>query len=179
MTAIPFLTDLTLPTVAILFVAAVAATTDLRTRRIPNVLTFPAAAAAFGYFLAAYGLPGLGWSAAGWAVGVLLFLPFFALGGLGAGDVKLLGALGAWLGPIGAVSLSFHTAIAGGVAALIVVLASGAFKQSFKNLWLLLMFWRTSGVRAMPGLTLQTSNSPRLAYGVPIALGALITLWRG
>ena len=89
---------MTVPVVAPLVVATIACVTDLRTRRIPNVLTFGAAAGACGFYLADRGLGGLGWSAAGWLVGGLLFLPLFALRGLGGGDVKLLAALGAWMG---------------------------------------------------------------------------------
>ena len=77
----------------------IAAGWDLATRRIPNVLTFGAALA--GFFVHGYiaGWSGAESSLAGWAVGVLFFFPMFALGGMGAGDVKLLAAVGAWLGP--------------------------------------------------------------------------------
>jgi prepilin peptidase CpaA len=151
---------------------------DLRTRRVPNALTCGAAAAALLYSVWQNGFPGLGWSAAGWFTAVALFFPFFALGGLGAGDVKLLGALGAWLG---GVSMSLHlacfTALAGGVMALIVVVSRQYFGQAFSNLWMLLMFWRASGLRPLPELTLQGSRGPKLAYALPIAAGALTTLW--
>ena len=53
-----------------------------------------------------------------WIVGVALFFPFFALGGMGAGDVKLLAALAAWLGPIDAVYMAMFSSIAGGVIGL-------------------------------------------------------------
>ena len=71
---------------------------DLRTRRIPNVLTFLRRAARSCFTLITGGLNAAGWSLAGCIVGLLL-LPIFALRGMGAGDVKLLAAVGAWLGP--------------------------------------------------------------------------------
>jgi prepilin peptidase CpaA len=164
-------------TVAIVALALVASVSDLRTRRIPNRLTFGAAAAGCLFFLVRAGLPGLGWSVAGWLVAVLLFAPFFVLRGLGAGDVKLLGAFGAWLGPQNALYLALFTAIAGGVMALVVVLARGYLKQAFQNLWVLLVFWRFAGIRPLPELTLEKGRGPRLAYALPIAAGALTTIW--
>jgi prepilin peptidase CpaA len=84
---------------AVLLVGATACVTDLRSRRIPNVLTFGASAAAVLFLGVSAGWAGVLWSLEGWAVGCLFFLPWFLLGGMGAGDVKLLAALGAWVGP--------------------------------------------------------------------------------
>ena len=64
------------------------------------------------------GLPGTLTAAGAWLLGVALFFPFFALGGMGAGDVKLLAALAAWLGPIDAIYLAIFTSMAGGVIGL-------------------------------------------------------------
>jgi prepilin peptidase CpaA len=79
-------------------VAAVA--WDVTTRRIPNALTFGAEIAAVAVHVYFEGWAGIGPSLAGWLVGAALFFPFFALGGMGAGDVKLLAAVGAWIGPL-------------------------------------------------------------------------------
>src|SRR5688572_2362189 len=92
-----------------LAVGFVACVTDVRSRRIPNVLTFGAAAAALLFHLFVAGTGGLQTAVGGWLVGTVLFLPFFALGGMGAGDVKLLAALGAWLGPRETVWLALYT----------------------------------------------------------------------
>jgi prepilin peptidase CpaA len=116
-------------------------------------------------------------AAAGWLVGAAVFFIPFALGGLGAGDVKLMAALGAWLGPADALWLGVYTAIAGGAAALIVALAHGYMRQALSNVWLLLTHWRVNGIRALPQLTLAGSSTPRLAYAVPILCGLLVTLW--
>jgi prepilin peptidase CpaA len=167
------------PQLAPLAVAAVGCATDLKSGRIPNLLTLGAAAGAFGFFLVRDGWPGLGWSIGGWAVGLAMFLPFFLLGGLGGGDVKLLAALGAWVGPASAVWLALYAAIAGGPLAIVVALSRGYAKQAFANLWGLLGYWRLAGVRPHPGLTLEAAaaHRPRLPYAVPIAAGLVLTLW--
>ena len=90
-----FITDSGVRVAAALIVAAAAVAWDLRSRRIPNALTFGAAAAALVFAATTAGLGGLETSAGGWVTGAALFFPFFALRGMGAGDVKLLAALGA------------------------------------------------------------------------------------
>ena len=158
-------------------VAAFACISDLRTRKIPNVLTFGATAAAIVTHGITNGLTGIGFSAAGWAVGLALFLPLFLLRGMGAGDVKLLAALGAWVGPGAAVWLALWSAIAGGVLAVGVAVAHGYGSQAFGNVWGLLSYWRVMGVRPHPALTLEASTAPRLPYSLPIAAGLGLTLW--
>jgi prepilin peptidase CpaA len=162
---------------AVLLVGLAACVTDLRSRRIPNVLTFGASAAAFAFWGYTGGLAGLGVSAAGWLAGCLLFLPWFLLRGMGAGDVKLLAALGAWTGPSTALWIALYAAVAGGVMAVVTTLASGYFRTMVRNLWGLLMFWRVAGVQPHPELTLATAAGPRLPYAFPITAGAVAALW--
>jgi prepilin peptidase CpaA len=156
-------------------VAAVA--WDVTTRRIPNALTFGAAIAAVAVHGYLEGWTGLGAPLAGWLVGAALFFPFFALGGMGAGDVKLLAAVGAWLGPAAAVWVALFTGIAGGVMALVVAALSGYLTHALMNLFGLLAFWRAEGLRAAPNLTLSSNSGPRLAYAVPVLAGLVLTLW--
>jgi prepilin peptidase CpaA len=162
----------------VLSIALVAVVFDVRTRRIPNWLTFGAAIAALVYASFDAGLPGVGTATAGWFAGAALFFPFFALGGMGAGDVKLLAALAAWLGPSESVWLAIFAAMAGGVLGLGVALVRGYLRTAISNLWLMLMHWRTQGLGPVPGLTLKDGSSPRLAYAIPITIGVLCTLWR-
>lgn len=98
-----------------LMVAVLAAWYDSRTRRIPNRLVMAAAAVGLVLGLVTGGLRGLGESLLGLlAGGAILFVPF-ALGWMGAGDVKLLAAIGAILGPKGAVYSILYGAIVGGI----------------------------------------------------------------
>ena len=106
-----------------------AAVIDLRTRRIPNALT--ASLAGAGFLLAATGLGRVGVMAAlaGGLAGVLLMLPGHMFGGTGAGDVKLLGAIGTLLGPGDTFRACLVAMIAGGVLALIVAVHRGRLRQ--------------------------------------------------
>jgi prepilin peptidase CpaA len=162
---------------AILLIGLAACVTDFRSRRIPNALTFGSSAAAVVFFGLTNGWAGAAWSTAGWAVGCALFLPWFLLGGMGAGDVKLLAALGAWAGPGNAVWIALYAAIAGGILALIVSLYRGYLGEMLRNLWGLLAFWRVMGVQPHPELTLRTGRGPRLPYAFPITAGAVVVLW--
>ena len=160
-----------------LVVGLIACVTDIRHRRIPNVLTFGAAAAALIFHAAVSGLPGLLGAALGWTVGVVLFLPFFLLRGMGGGDVKLLAALGAWLGPGDAFYLAIYASIAGGVLALVVSVARGYLITAFRNIWNLLTYWSVAGPRPMDALTLDKGKAPRLAFAVPMLVGTVVTVW--
>jgi prepilin peptidase CpaA len=162
-----------------LIVAALACVLDLRSRHIPNLLTFGAAGAALCYAFVSHGLAGLAISAAGWLTGCALFFPFFALRGLGAGDVKLAAAIGAWLTPHDALWLALYAMVAGGVMALLVAMFSGYVGKALANLSLLLSHWRVVGIAPMNALTLEQSRGPRLPYALPIAVGVAIDLfWR-
>jgi prepilin peptidase CpaA len=96
-----------------LAIACAACVTDIQSRRIPNWLTFGAAAAALVFHTVSRGGGGFVFATTGWFVGALImFLPF-ALRGLGGGDVKLVAALGAWLGPGNALWVGLYAGVAG------------------------------------------------------------------
>ena len=99
-------------------VVAVATVTDLRSRRIPNWLVLPFMVAGIVISGVQHGWPGLGQSFSGLALGLLLFGLLFWLGGMGAGDVKLAAAIGAWIGPQQLMFALVMTAIVGGLMAL-------------------------------------------------------------
>ena len=163
--------------IAVLVIAGLACASDLRTRRIPNALTFGAAGAAIVFHLTTGGVDGAVASVGGCAIGIALMFAQYALGGMGAGDVKLLGALGAWLGPTDAIWLVLYTGVAGGVSALVVAALRGYLGQACRNIWVLLAYWRLAGVRPMAEMTLDTSRGPRLAYATSILAGTVVTLW--
>lgn len=165
-------------TAAVLAIITAACVTDLRSRRVPNTLTFAGTLAAFLFHLVTGGVGGFLASAGGCVVGLMIFLPLFALHGMGAGDVKLLATLGAWLGASAALWIALYAAVAGGILALIVGVAHGYLRSAFSNLWVLMAFWRAAGLRPHPQVTLAASAGPRLPYALAIAIGALVTVWR-
>lgn len=162
---------------AAVLIACAACVTDLATRRVPNVLTLPAIAAGV---LAHSILPngqGVGAAALGAIVGLAVFFPIFALGGLGAGDVKLMAALGSWIGAMPVVWVALYGAVAGGVLAIFVSVSQGYLRQALTNIGSLFLFWSVQGVKPMPALTLEHGRGPRLPYALPILIGLLATVW--
>jgi prepilin peptidase CpaA len=168
---------MSIPEFVALAVAGIACATDLRTSRIPNWLTFSAMAAGVLYHGLAPSGAGFPASGLGLLAGVFVFFPFFALGALGAGDVKLMAALGTWLGWLPVVYVALYGAIAGGVLAVIVSMWHGYLRKALSNLKALLMHWWVSGVRPLPELTLDGGTGLRLPYALPIMAGLVVTLW--
>jgi hypothetical protein len=92
---------------------------------------------------------GRSWHASlGWFIGALAFIVPFALGGLGGGDVKLLAAIGAWLGPAGAFWVALYAGVAGGVMALGVALATVICGARSRTCRCWLMHWKGLGFAA-------------------------------
>jgi prepilin peptidase CpaA len=147
----------------------VGAAIDVRTRRIPNALTLPLAAA--GLLVAAAGLGPIGPGAAlaGCGVGLALMLPGYLIGGTGAGDVKLLAAAGTLLGPAATVWAFGFTLIAGGVFALLVAAVRGRLWLTCRRTVDLI---RTGGANA--GDIRAVGENNRFAYAPAIAVGVLI-----
>jgi prepilin peptidase CpaA len=104
--------------IAVVAASATAAAIDLRTRRVPNALTLAIAAAGVGLAATGAGRVSVASAIGGLVIGILLMLPGHIFGGTGAGDVKLLGALGTLLGPGDTVNAFLAMAIAGGVLAI-------------------------------------------------------------
>lgn len=168
---------MTIAHLVVIVLVGLACISDVRTHRIPNGLTFGTAITALLFHGTTAGTSGLATSVGGWMLGAALFFPVFALRGMGAGDVKLLAAVGAWLGPLPVAWVALITTIAGGVIALVVALAHGYLRTALRNMWMLLMHWRICGIQPLPAITLEGGRGPRLAYAIPIAIGTVATLW--
>jgi prepilin peptidase CpaA len=151
---------------------------DIRERRVPNSVTIPALAA--GLAIGALGgWEGLGWALGGAAFGFFFALPFFLVGGLGAGDLKLLTAFGALLGPGRLVTAIVVMGLVGGAMAFVAMVQRRAVVRTFRNLWLLaLTFGRSTytgwkGEASEAWLTLDSDGAVTVPYAVAIASGAL------
>jgi len=154
---------------AVAGVTLIAAIVDLKTRRVPNWLTF--GAASMGVAMAASHVDGVGFAGAveGLLVGLLLMLPGHVIGRTGAGDVKLVAALGTLLGPKAIVMAFLYTAIAGGALAVLVAVRRRRLRQTLEGTATLVY---TGGANAVEIEKPSTNN--RFAYAPAIAVGALI-----
>ena len=152
--------------VLILAVVAIAVVTDIRRRRIYNVLTFPAMTLGIVLNTFLNGGTGLLFAVSGLLLGAAIFFIPVAAGGRGAGDLKLLAAVGALGGPEFVFWCALFTSMIGGVFAIAVLLAKRRF------------------IRVAGGMVLDlyTQQSPRMdsnirmPYAIPIALGAVAAL---
>jgi len=148
--------------------------TDIRFKKIYNAVTFPAIIAAVILNLYLYGLKGGFESIKGLLTGIaLLFVPF-VMGGIGAGDVKLLGVIGAFKGPE-FVWISFLAmAITGGVISLAIMVRSKNFALRLKAVFytLLSLFFRTPKMQILE--TIDSSSALTFPYGIAITAGAVI-----
>jgi prepilin peptidase CpaA len=142
---------------------------DIRTRRIPNGLT--AAMTGIGVGLAAAGISGLslGASVFGLALGLALMMPGHMLGATGAGDVKLMAAVGAIVGPGVIVSAFLFTAIAGGVLAVVVAVRRQRLTATLAGTGRLI-----AAPAGAPAEIRSAGKSSRFAYGPAIAIGSVI-----
>jgi prepilin peptidase CpaA len=160
----------------LLTMLAIGSLTDIRASRIPNLLTLPCALGGMAFHTFNVGMDGFLFSLAGWGAGVgLLILPYL-MSGMGAGDVKLMGAVGSFLGAKATFEAFLIIALFGGVYAIaIILIRRDAFKGFFSEKLLVL----SSMVMLRQYVPIQADSSeqrPRLRYGVAIALGTITYL---
>jgi prepilin peptidase CpaA len=154
-------------------VALVGAVTDIRSARIPNRLTYTALLLALGLRTALLGLAGLKSGATGMLMAGGLFLLLYALGAMGGGDMKLIAAVGAWVGSTQVMMLIVAAALAGGILGIGRIIFTKMVGQTLRNIMRLLSYRLTSGLQPHPELSVRTSGSQRVPFGVAIAVGAL------
>lgn len=164
-----------LPLTLALVVALVAAVIDLRSRRIPNLLTLGALATGLVLQLVLGGVSGGVLALLGAVACGVPATGLFLLRGLGGGDVKLLAACGAMLGPAAGFQLLLATAIAGGALAAVMVLGTRASAVTGSNVLRLLGHWRARGLTPCPAVSLGRSRGVVVPYGVAIACGMAFT----
>jgi prepilin peptidase CpaA len=163
----PFLTTI------LISILTIAAITDIRTQKIPNILTFPTMVAGLAYHSVTRGWHGLTFSSEGLAVGIAIFLIPYIMGGMGAGDAKLMGGVGAMIGPKGVFIASLFTAVVGGVYALIVFLFNIQYLKNFiaRSAVTVKVFAFTRNF--IPISADESERKPKLCYGIAIAAGTL------
>lgn len=173
---------------SLLTALAVAVSTDLLSRRIANRLIIAGiatalifhltAAPAAGVLAATGGSIGAGASVSGLAVGFVALFPLYALRAMGAGDVKLMMMVGAFLGPLQTLGVVVLTFAAGGVLAIAMALWQRSFRQLILNLRFMLT---TSAISAAGGTSPKfeplQQTAGRMPYAVAIAAGTLLQLY--
>jgi prepilin peptidase CpaA len=147
-----------------------AAVTDLKSQRIPNKITFPALIIGIIFNTWFHGFDGLFYSLQGMGIGLAIFLVPYFIGKMGAGDAKLMAAVGAFLGPKGIFIAFIYIAIAGGIYSLLLILFrrkqfEGFFREQYVNA---LVF---SVTKKLDLGNNQVQGRPRLCYGLAIAVG--------
>jgi len=150
----------------------IACVTDVRWRRIPNalVLTLALTGFAFSVWVQPW-LPGLGRATGGLALGFGIWIVFFVIGAIGAGDVKLFAAAGAWLGPAATWRAALVGAAIGGMLAIAMLVRERRARQGLENVM------TSISTRSLAVLAPGASNSRQLPYGVALACGALVVAW--
>lgn len=164
-----------LSAILIAVVVGTAIVTDVRSRRIPNTLTFPALLAALVIRFAFQGWAGLGLALLGAIIAPLVLLIVHMGKGIGMGDLKLAAAVGAFFGPAGAVVAMLASAILGGLLAMALLMQRGQLLAEFFGLFLV----GVPFLKNRKGKELPADASPgvtTMPYGVAIAIGSLSTL---
>jgi prepilin peptidase CpaA len=147
--------------------------------KVPNWLTFPLILGGWMYGTACLGWEGLGWSLAGTAVGLALLLPAYAIGGMGAGDVKLLAGVGAWVGSTDTFYAFCVSAVVGGAIAIGMVLWRRDWHHHFWQFWTIteeILVVRDPSALATAAAQ-RKSSMLLLPYGIPIAIGTITYFW--
>lgn len=152
-------------------VLIVSAVIDVRIRKIPNLITYPTMLIALSHHWFIKGLDGLLFGLAGLVVGIALLLLPYLMGGMGAGDAKLMGAVGGVTGAKGVLTAFVLTALVGGVYALILILIYRRhFRGFFKNQVTILKTLILTR-EYIPDPVETHNKKPELCYGLAIAVG--------
>ena len=149
----------------------VSAGIDFKRKKIPNLITYPAMAIGLLYHGVLRGADGLFFSLAGLLVGTSIFLLPYLMGGMGAGDAKLMGAVGAVIGTEGVLYSVTFTALVGGLYAVILIVLhrshfDGYLKKQLTTLWTFVLTRKY-----IPDPIQNGQKGIRLCYGIAIAVG--------
>lgn len=155
------------------FLAAWAGVLDWRYRRIPNWLTVPALLGGIALNAVANGWTGAKASLLGAGLGLLVLLPFVLIKALGAGDWKLIGAIGACLGRAGLVQILIGSIFVAGAMAIVLVVYEGRVRQTLRNMGHMLGSFL---MLRLPGseVSLDNPNAIKIPFGVAVAFTVLL-----
>jgi prepilin peptidase CpaA len=158
----------------VLCLTVCAAVVDWRSRRIPNWLTVPGLIVGVVVHTLISRWPGAKLSLEGAALALGLLLPFVLLRALGAGDWKLMGAIGAFLGPVLVLFILLGSVFIAGIMALIEAIRSGRLKETLVNIAVLVQGFVVFGLRPHARISLDNPNALKLPFGVAVATSTIL-----
>jgi len=169
----------TLPELSLSALALAAAACDVRSRRIPNWMVATGMIAALVSQCLVSGLAAGGWAwLTGAATGLALYFGLYLVGGIGAGDVKLMGMVGAFCGPASTLQIALIACLVGGLLAIGLMVVHKASRRGLiklSNLLLSLPFG-AGAIRTSADAT-QTGTSVKVPFAVAIAVSTLMVVW--
>ena len=153
----------------------VAAIWDIRTRRIPNWLTLSGVVLGVALNTFLFEIDGLWFSLKGLGVAFVVYFILYLLHAMGAGDVKLMAAVGAAVGPGNWLGILVLTSVAGAVAGLLLVAFKGRFRKTLGNLGIIIssLGRGRAPYKDSPELDVSSDKAMRLPHGALIALGTM------
>ncbi len=174
--------SLSIPLVVVMVAVLIATVTDVRSFKIHNLLTIPLLISGLVYHGITGGVDGLIHSVIGALFGFCILFMLFLMGGMGAGDVKLMAGVGAWLGMPGAFLLLLAASLATGVYSLVVIVLNGRFRQTWVNLQII--FHRAAAIsrhlvaddRVEEVAQSSDRRSRLIPFGAMMAIGLLALL---
>lgn len=153
-----------------------AAYIDGKQLRVPNWLTYPMILAGLAYGAATGGWAGLGQSALGMVCGLACLLPLYSVGGMGAGDVKLMAGMGAWVGAATTWYAFCVSVVVGAIMAVIMAASRKKLAHHYTNFLLIaLEWWRVRDPRKLAAIAAERKPTMLLLpYGIPICIGSIL-----
>jgi len=154
-----------------------AALLDWRSRRIPNWLTVPGLLSGVVVHALIAGWHGTLFALEGASLALILLLPLVALRALGAGDWKLMGAVGAFVGPVMFLFVLLGSIVASGLMAIVQVFRTGRVLETLKNMLTLVRGFFTFGLKKNPQISLDNPRLLKLPFGVAVAAATLVCFY--
>ena len=171
------MTDLQTPFIMLTIILVLATYTDIVAHRIPNILSLGGALIGISMHSSFNGFDGFLFSLGGLAVGLVLFLPFYMLRGMGAGDVKLMAAVGSFVGPQLALAAVAGTLIAGTILALVYVVLKGGTALTMRRYALMARLMSTTHHFMYLRPTDADAGGIRFPYASAILVGTFAGVW--
>lgn len=151
---------------------------DFKFRRVPNWLVLAGLVIGIALNTFLYEMAGLWLALKGLGLAFAIYFPLYLIRGMGAGDVKLMAAVGSIVGPSNWFGIFVLTAILGGLLGIVVVLLKGRMRRTFSNIgWILRsLLYRQAPYAGKPELDVKSAQGMRLPHAMVIALGAIAFL---